>query len=277
MRGSSKMCEQTFAQAVDGHRAMLRGVTDIETSRSRALQYGQPEELVDTQSEAPSEQDGAGSSHGMRFGIFDSTPGASSGSEAKAPKSKKQRFSAAKALPGQPNASTTRTSSPARSVRNEQRQQQQPGQTLRVPEIAARGSKKAQELIKKAGDSLAKHKEAFTDSNIWTNRTRRRILEGAIKALSGLANQLLALNTEPAEELSREITEWSDRAEIRFDALAKVRSHALDYAEIEAVPAESLQPLRELGVAMLSNVILYVGAECLKQMEKDRGSVRWSL
>ena len=271
MRGNSKLCEQTFAQAVDGHRAMLRGVTDIETSRRRAAMHDQPEDVMEVESQAACVDDGMDAKAGMQFGIFDARPGSSSVPDKGLPKAKRTRLSAKPAgssasnpVPRTPLAESERPKSINPAAANSHR----PTESLQVPKL----SKKAQDTVKKATDAFAKHKETFADSNIWTNRTRRRILEAAIKSLSGLANQLLALNSDNAESLSREITEWADRAEVRFDALARVRSMTLDYVEADVVPEESLQPLRELGVAMLSNVILFVAGECLKAMDKARSA-----
>ncbi|CAE7843149.1 unnamed protein product [Symbiodinium necroappetens] len=263
LRGNRKVCEQTFAQSLDGHRAMLRGVTDVGTSRARAMRYGQMDDEDDVQSEAPTADDGSQcGAGGMQFGVFDSNPASSSAADK--PKLKKPRTN--KTPPGHSNH--PRQLSPPRSEPPLQGSLPAPFRPTDPP-VNPRGSKKAKELMSKATEALTKHKETFSDSSIWTNRTRRRVLEAAIKSLSNLANQLLTLNNDAAEGLSREITEWADQAEIRFDSLARVRSATLDYAEIEGVAEEHLQPLRELGVAMLSNVILFVAGECLKHMEKD--------
>ncbi|CAE7941428.1 unnamed protein product [Symbiodinium necroappetens] len=248
---------------------MLRGVTDMATSRARASKYGQVDDVTDVQSDAPTaaeESSQAGAAR-MQFGIFDSKPSSASAADNKGPKTKKPRASKMPAFPLPSNAAP-REPSPSRSINERPGFCAQPLGFRAVDTAAGKGNKKAKELITKATEALAKHKDTFSDSNVWTNRTRRRILEAAIKSLSNLANQLLALNTDAADSLSRDITEWADRAEVRFDSLARVRSMTLDYAEIESVAEEHLQPLRELGVAMLSNVILFVAGECLKHMEK---------
>ena len=53
----------------------------------------------------------------------------------------------------------------------------------------------------------------------------------------------------------------------RHACLSKLRSNSLNYVSDDCA-AEHLNIMKDMSVPMLSNLVLYVGGECLKLMDK---------
>ena len=258
------------------HSLLMEGSADIHPSKLRNLP--EPSEVDSATDAAEASSSRPDDPRGMSFSLFDvrrseadatasTKPGRGAGAEAKA---KRRRTSG---LPAKVASETVPSfvnhgSSPGPGSRNPSAGTPR-SHALGQPQAAP--TKKVTELMQKAQDTFQKHQDTFTDLGIWGNKIRKRTLDQTVKTLSGLSSQLLAANHEPATDLSCAISSWCDSAEARHSCLTNIRAAPFSYLVEPCV--ELLEPVQMLSIPMLSNVILFVAAECLKLLDKERCSV----
>ena len=251
--GNCDACEASFTAAQQDMSSMLEGVTDIASSRATAAMASQPDLWESASEAAPNaaSADDAQPAVTMRCGVFDDGPAEMPAPASVTPEPKPRRRKAP-ATAGRSSGAASPTQARSRSP----------------PPGFAAPSKKVQDLITKTNDVFSKHRETYSDESMWANKIRKRTLDAATKSLSTLASQLLLCNHPEAGDLSTSVANWCDAAERRHQSLASVRSGPLEY--VEEIGVEKLEPLRQLAVPMLSNIILHVAGECLKLLEKAR-------
>ena len=280
INGDADACDSQFMAARAAFSSMVEGVTDIETSRAMAISNAEPDaetvsESGGTPTCAAADEAGDKLQAKMSFDVFDAQPSAPTNlipePKPKRQKANPKRTPQMRAAPASPSSVASNAqgllgdamASPHTKPQDEMRSVNPAKEMQMIPHDGA--NKKTNELMKRAREAFEKHQDAFADAKIWGNKMKRRPLESAIKSLNGMASSLLACNHPPADDLSVAITSWCDNAEVRFDALAKVRSSPLEFLD---ACETALEPLKALDPPMISNVILFVAGECLKGLDK---------
>ena len=226
-------------------------------------------EAPPTPSQSPADEEP--SSSRMRFDLFD----ASTAADGLAPRTRGAKHTIAPKGAGNPAPKRSRNSAAPSQVEESQSHDPKGGAPASGGAPVLVQNKKVIETMREARELFSKHSDTFADAAIWNNKTRKRTLDAATKALSTHAGSLLATNDEEAALLSQEITAWCDKVELRFDALSGVRSSPLDFVGDVTGDglAQKLETLQNMSVPILSTVILSVAGDCLKLLDKAAPTV----
>ncbi|CAE7824581.1 unnamed protein product, partial [Symbiodinium sp. CCMP2456] len=270
--GDLEAWEEVYEQASGSMQSLADQVGSIDNVRQRLALKADDSDAADSLIEAlpaPSES----KELRMRFGLFDG-PGSDQGQPPAINPKGSGRSKPVKNL-------APTSSNPAEGSKRQRKALGADGNTRPPPADSSapapgpNKTTKTLELMRKAREVLQKQDVAFSDNSIWGSKLRKRALDAAVKSLSSQAALLLATNDTDAINLSTQLNEWCDHAEIRFEALQAVRNKPLEVAGAASEEmAVHMETLKNMQVPMLSNIILHVAGECLKSLDKEATQVQ---
>jgi hypothetical protein len=128
-------------------------------------------------------------------------------------------------------------------------------------------SKRQSALYDKASTALTKYQDTFSNKSIWETKPRKRSAETAVKSMESHSAKIVTIGTADSDKLVLDINQWIDDVMPRFDIITEVRTNPRDF--VDPISDEKMKLLKGVGINLLSQMIIAIAADCLKNLDSD--------